>query len=185
VRIAALALAALALAGCADAPREEQAPLEYPLANPGFEEPVREGDCPPGWECSAHLDPRSFRFFVSAGAPGGGKSALCVEPVKSESWALVLQGRFDPRLGGRRLRFSLDAKLTDVTGRGAGAVVRAHDGHGKRLLEKESLATGTHEWRTLSVDFEVPSGAAEVDVGGLLEGRGRLCIDNARVEVLP
>ncbi|HSN21053.1 MAG TPA: hypothetical protein VLS49_10255, partial [Usitatibacter sp.] len=91
--------------------------------------------------------------------------------------------RLDPKLRGRHLRFSVDAKLVEVTGRGAGAVVTAHDGHGNRLLSKERIMTGTHDWQTLVVDFDVPAEAAEVDVGGVLEGRGRLCLDNARVEV--
>jgi hypothetical protein len=171
------------LAACAT-PTAPPAPVTFPLANAGFEEKHPEGDCAPDWGCGAHADATSFRFFAGPGAPPSGAS-LCMEPVKNQPWAIVSQARFDRALRGKRLRFLLDVKLDAVTGHGAGAVVTAHGGHGERLDAKESVLTGTHDWRTLTVDFMVPAGAAEVDVGGILQGRGRLCIDNARVEVLP
>lgn len=173
-----------ALAACASAPSVEHA-ASFPLANAGFEDKIAPGDCAPNWGCSAHADPYSFRFFPGPGAPGGGSASLCVEPVKHEPWALITQSRFDPALRGRHLRLSLDAKLEGVTGHGAGAIITAHDGRGNTLASRRSVLTGTQDWKPLVVDLQVPEGAAEVAVGGILEGRGRLCIDNARVEVLP
>lgn len=183
-RLFSLAAAALLVAACATQPAP-RAPVTFPLQNAGFDEKQPQGDCAPHWGCSAHADATSFRFFAGAGAPHAGGGSLCMEPVKNEPWAIVSQGRFDPALRGRHLRFLLDVKLEAVTGHGAGAVVTSHGGRGERLDSKENVLTGTHDWRTLSVDFVVPPAAAQVEVGGILNGRGRLCIDNARVEVLP
>jgi hypothetical protein len=182
----AVLLAFAALAGCASMPSAEPQAASFPLADADFEQkPVAAGECAPGWGCGAHADAASFRFFTGPGAPGGGQASLCVEPVKREPWARITQARFDPALVGRHLRFSIDAKLEGVTGRGAGALVVAHDGHGGPIGSKRTVLTGTRDWQRLVVDFEVPASAVEVEVGAILEGRGRLCIDNARVEVLP
>ncbi|HXS51539.1 MAG TPA: hypothetical protein VN782_03325 [Usitatibacter sp.] len=178
-------LAFAALAACGSMPSAQRT-ASFPLANADFEQrPAVAGDCAPGWGCSSHADPASFRFFTGPGAPGGGTASLCIEPVKHEPWARVAQSRFDPALRGRHLRFSIDARLEGVTGSGAGALVVAHDGHGGTIASRRSLLTGTRDWGSLFVDFEVPAAAAEVEVGAILEGRGRLCIDNAHVEVLP
>jgi hypothetical protein len=109
---------------------------------------------------------------------------LCIEPVKHEPWAMATQGRFDASLRGRRLRLSLDTKLEGVTGHGAGAVIAAHDGHGRTIAREQRLFTGTHDWRTVVVEMAVPPEAVEADVGAMREGRGRICVDNAHVEVL-
>jgi hypothetical protein len=183
MRAVASAFGALVLAACASTAPAPRDAVAFPLVNAGFEEAAPPGDCPRGWGCVSHADPASFRFFEAPGAPQGGARSLCVEPVKREPWALIIQGRFDQALRGRRLRLSLDVKLDGVTGRGAGAVVTAHDGLGARIGSKERLMTGTHDWQTLVVEFDVPAGTFAVDVGGMLDGRGRLCIDNARVEV--
>ncbi len=177
-------LVAAALAGCASSPAPVAPAVPFVLVNPSFEERPKPGECPRGWGCAAHNDATSFRYFVADGAPGAGSTSLCVEPVKSEPWAFVIQGHIDRRLGGRHLRFSLAAKTTDVAGIGAGAVVEAHDGHGNLVGTAKNVITGTHDWQRLAVDFDVPAQAMEVDVGGLLEGRGRLCIDDARIEEL-
>jgi hypothetical protein len=183
MRTLPFALAAAMLAACASPPPAPRVAVAFPLVNAGFEEAAPPGDCPRGWGCVSHADPSSFRFFEAPGAPQGGARSLCVEPVKREPWALIIQGRFDEALRGRRLRLSLDVKLDGVTGHGAGAVVTAHDGFGARIDSKQRLLTGTHDWQTLVVEFDVPAKTVAVDVGGMLDGRGRLCIDNARVEV--
>lgn len=183
MRRALLALAAIGLAACA--PAQVQPLPAFPLVNPGFEEPPPAGECPRGWGCSAHSDPASFRFFLGPGSPGGGAHSLCAEPVKHEPWTLITQGRFDAGLRGKRLRYVVDIKLDDVTGRGAGAVATSHDGHGRTIRTQEHLLTGTHDWQTVSVEMLVPQEAVEADVGATLDGRGRICFDNARVEVLP
>jgi hypothetical protein len=151
--------------------------------NAGFEEAPPAGECAPGWTCVARKDPRSFHVSSGAPAPSGGERSLCVEPAKKEAWIYVTHGRFDAQWPGRRLRFSLEARLDGVAGRGAGARLVARDGHGKILQVREQLLKGTHDWQALAVEMEIPPGTAEVDVGGLLDGSGRLCIDNARAEI--
>jgi hypothetical protein len=181
MKTVALGFAAIVLAACAaPAPR---GPVAFPLANAGFEQAPPAGECAPGWTCVARKDPRSFRVSAGSPAPSGGERSLCVEPAKKDAWVYVTHGRFDASFPGRRMRFSLEARLDGVAGRGAGARIVARDGRGKILQVRERLITGSHDWQTLAVEMEIPPGAVEVDVGGLLDGSGRLCIDNARAEI--
>ena len=185
---------ALAATGCAtpgEAPVAKAAPAvqapgaaqpRFPaLRNPGFEvEALRGARCAAGWNCTMHNDPNSFRFFVDA---TDGRRSFCVEPVKREPWALVTQGGFEPALRGARLRFTVDLRLADVAGAGAGpwAQVRRT---GAPLQTHQKLLKGSAPWESHSVEFDVPANAETVEVGVMLRGTGRACFDDARLEVL-
>jgi hypothetical protein len=181
----AAALAGLALAACESlVPAGPLAAREVALPNAGFEEGALQAHCAPRWACVMHADPDSFRFFVDESSAAGGRRALCIEPVRNEPWALATQASFDPALHGRRVRFSLAVRTEGVTGHGAGVIAKAHGGHGEMLVSRESLVTGTQGWKRLAVELDVPRGASDVEVGGMLAGKGRLCIDDARLEVV-
>jgi len=175
--------ALLALAGCAAAPAVE-GPREVPLANAGFEQAPVSPDCPPGWFCAARATPYSFRFFLDGSSPAEGVRSLCIEPVGHEPWAYATQSIPDRGLGGHRVRFSMSVRVDGVTGRGGGIVARAHDGHGRTIAYAERLVTGTAGWKSLFLELDVPPGANDVEVGGLLDGRGRVCVDEARLAVV-
>jgi hypothetical protein len=155
------------------------------LKNPGFEAATRKGErCAVGWNCTMHSDPNAFRFSPTDGAAPEGARSYCVERVAPEPWALLTQASFDPALRGRAVRFSLDVRLEDVQGKGAGAWALVQGTSGRRVLHKQSLAKGTRPWERSSVEFTVPKDASLVEVGATLSGSGRMCVDDARLEVI-
>lgn len=189
--MSARALAALLLlAGCASPP-VAQAPATatsawtVPLRNPGFEEPPRAGErCAAHWSCTMHNDVDSFRFTLESQGAASGRQALCVQRVRDEPWALATQALHDPALRGKRLRLSL-ALRTDgaVQGRGAGPWALVH-GERRPLGHFERLVPATRGWERVSVEFTVAPESILVEMGVTLEGGGRVCIDDVRVELL-
>ena len=193
---------ALALAGCVTAPPPDPAPVpvfrvERPVPQvraPGpvalrnadlAEEMGNDARCAPGWSCTMHGRPDAFRFFADR---AGGKSALCVEPVKKEPWAIVAQGVKDPALRGTRVRFSIDTRLVGVSGErngGAGPWAQVQVPRTQTpKLTAEKLASGTADWTTQTVEMDVPADAVTFEVGLMLRGTGRACFREARLEVL-
>ncbi len=187
-------LVAIAASGCA-APGE--APVVTPAAtaratgpatlkapalkNPGFElEASRGARCASEWSCTMHSDPKSFRFFAD---DTDGRRSFCVEPVKSEPWALVTQSSFEPALRGTRLRFSIDLRLAAVAGAGAGPWAQVQRS-GERAQTHQKLIKGSAPWATHVVEFDVPANAESVEFGMMIRGTGRACFDDARLEIV-
>ncbi len=155
-----------------------------PLRNPGYEDAPRAGErCAPHWNCSMHADPDAFRFALESTAPAAGQRSLCIERVKPEPWGLATQAVDIAALRGKRLRFSLAVRAEKLDGRGAGPWIQMHgvpaaQGHVERLV------ASTDGWQRLAVEFTVVPAATLVEVGAVLEGGGRACVDEARLEVL-
>ena len=175
------------LAGCAAAGPAEQprAPSKsVPLRNAGFEDPPRvNAGCAEHWSCTMHADPGAFRFFVEAGGAAAGKQSLCVERVTPEPWALVTQGVQDPKLRGARLRFSLAVRVDRADGEGAGPWALVHGPQGN-LAHAQRLVKSTQGWQRLAIEFPVAPSAQLFEVGLTLEGGGRVCLDDARLEII-
>ena len=182
---AALALLA-ALAGCAT---REEAPavagVAVALANPGFEAaPDPNRACAAGWWCTMHADPSSFRFFHDERAPAAGRRSFCIEPAEgSEPWALATQEIDGAPLRGARVRLSISVRPEGIAGPGAGPwiMIKARGG---APLNARKLVSGTSGWQRVAAEIEVPAQAQGVEVGAAFEGRGRVCFDDARLEVL-
>ena len=191
LRLPALAGIALTIGACASQPVPVPAAPAVaapsvlrviPLKNAGFEEPATARACPTGWDCTMHANPQAFRFFLDGSAPASGKASLCIEPSSPEPWGLASQGVFDiAALRGARVRFSAAIRLEGVTGDGAGPYVMAR---GVALAHDKRLLTGTHGWQRIAVEIEVPAGAPFIELGVALEGRGRVCLDDALLEVV-
>jgi hypothetical protein len=165
-------------AGSADASRV------VALPNADLEMPMPAGSrCPPRWGCAAHAGPDSHRFFLDERTPAQGARSLCIERVRPEPWAIATVSIGDPALRGRRLRFSLQVRLDGVAG-GAGPWVVLNGAQGNLLLHEQRLAGGTAGWRRMAVEFEVPRETQTLQLGATLEGAGRVCVDDARLEIL-
>lgn len=192
----ALALAALASACMAAAPKHEprgeasrSGPLEVrrevPLRNAGFENAARSGErCPEHWGCTMHADPDSFRFSLERAAPAEGRQSLCIERVTHEPWSLATQALDAAALRGAKLRFSLAVRVDRAAGPGGGPFLIVHGPTGN-LAHEERLFARTDGWQRVAVDFTVASQAQMVEVGATLQGDGRVCVDDARLEFIP
>lgn len=186
--------AAILAASCASQPQEVLLAPSKPgpkvlraiaLPNAGFEEPMRPGArCAPGWECLMHNDPNSFRFFQEQGGSAGAQS-FCIEGAGKEPWGTLDQAMHDiAAVRGAHVRFSASVKLDSVIGQGAGPVIIAQGGSGQTLLAARNLAAGNRGWERVEVELDVPQGTFMLEVGVLLLGRGKVCVDDARLEVL-
>jgi hypothetical protein len=160
-------------------------PRVVPLKNAGFENAPRSGErCPEHWGCSMHADPDSFRFSLERSAPAEGKQSLCIERVTNEPWSLATQALDAVALRGAKLRFSLAVRVDRAEGPGAGPFLIVHGPTGN-LAHEERLVTRTDGWQRIAVDFTVAPAAQMVEVGATLQGDGRACVDDARLEFIP
>lgn len=156
-----------------------------PLKNAGFENAPRSGErCPEHWGCTMHADPDSFRFSLERTTPVEGKQSLCIERVTSEPWSLVTQEVHAATLRGAKLRFSLAVRIDRAAGPGGGLFLIVHGPTGN-LAHEERLLTRTEGWQRIAVDFSVPSAAQTIEIGATLQGDGRVCVDEARLEFSP
>jgi hypothetical protein len=180
---------AFALALAASGGAIAQAPaaaIAVPLPNADFEMPIPAGDrCAPGWGCTMHSNPDSFRFYLDEKAPAQGKRSLCIERVLDEPWALATHGTFDAKLHGKRLRLTLWLRTEGVTGQGAGPWMMVHGPSGERISHDEKLVQGTRAWERVTLELDVSPKAAAVEVGATLHGPGKACIDDAVLEIVP
>lgn len=197
MRRAAAVLAALALHGCASPPAPTAAapavavpaaalsgPRELALRNPGFELDPAEGGQVPGWGCTAHSDPDSFRCVVDSTVAAEGQRSLRIERLRSEPWGLSTQTLPARALAGQRVRYSLSVRTQDAVGAGAGAYLLFQGGAGVTLVHQQKLERGTTGWTRQVIELEVPPGTEAVVAGAILEGSGKVWIDAARLEVV-
>jgi hypothetical protein len=185
VRCAIAAALATVLAGCAAPSPPASAANTIALKNPGFEsDPDPSRPCALGWDCTMHANPQSFRFFHEERAPARGKRSFCMEPLTGEPWALVTQGIHEPPFRGAMVRLSLAVRVEGASGNGAGPWILIQV-NGGRDIHRQTLVNGSHGWQRVSVEIAVPANARIIEVGATLEGGGRACFDDFRLEVVP
>lgn len=157
--------------------------VSVPLRNPGFEdppEPVR--NCPTGWFCTMHADPKSFSFDV-ASHPNG-TQYLRVTRQTAEPWAFGRQVVPLVLTPGDRLRLSMRVN-TGLTEGEAGPKIVLHDLHGRDPKAVAKLSRQKAGWQRLVAEVEVGADARRVEVGFLIEGGGTTLFDDVRLELLP
>lgn len=160
-------------------------PRVVPLKNAGFENAPRSGErCPEHWGCTMHSNPDSYRFSLERAAPAEGKQSLCIERVASEPWSLATQAIDVTALRGAKLRFSLAVRVERAAGAGGGPFLLLH-GPAGNLAHEERLLKKTDGWQRIALDFTVTPSAQMVEVGATLQGDGRVCVDDARLELSP
>jgi hypothetical protein len=185
----AVVAAAMAIAACAASPpptapvtKASPPPAAAPvMRNPGFEEPTpADRPCPVGWECSAHAAVESFRFSVSREGASGAAS-MCIERVGGEPWALATQGFHTTAMRGRTLRLSMAVHAHGLTGGGgAGPWIQSQGGR----AHAQKLVQATKGWERVVVELAIPAESNLIVVGATLDGSGRACFDDVRLEVL-
>ena len=203
VKAAACAVAAWLAASCAnvETPRAAaQPPGPIALPNANFEKAYKV-TCPPDWSCVSHADPFSFRYYVDETRPGEGKRSICIEPKGREPWGKAVQAMREGPWRGRHVRFSMLVRVENVAhtqeGMGAGVVALAHTSTPSApvktkqgmtqvgsVVKSEKLIHGTSDWQRLAVDLEVPENTNVLEVGVALVGSGRVCADDAVLELL-
>jgi hypothetical protein len=152
------------------------------VANAGFEAGMKaQNRCALSWDCTMHNDPESFRFSLLESGAAAGSRSLCVERAANEPWMLLTQATQDASLRGKRVRLSMQVRVEGVTGGGAGPWLLAQ---ARPVANASRLAKGTSGWQPLSVELALPADAQVVEFGAILEGPGKACFDEVRLEVL-
>ena len=174
------------LAGCAAPPAPPAAAAAGPAApavptirNAGFEEPTpADSYCPARWACSAHVDVGSFTFTRAQGGASG-TAGLCIERVGKEPWALVTQSFHTTAMRGKTLRLSMAVRAQGLEG-GAGPWIQSQGGraHAAKLVQ------ATNGWARVAVDLAIPAESNLLVIGATLEGPGKACFDDVRLEAL-
>jgi hypothetical protein len=181
----ACSCAALLLAACATA--SAPAPRVVALANGDFEADFpRNYNCPVEWGCTMHADPHSFRYYLDEATPKNGKRSLCIEPLKKEPWARASQFLLDKSWQGAIIRFSVDIRVENMgkaDGMGGGAFITVQGGSGQVLATKSNLVKGPTGWQRVEVELPAPAGGFVLEFGVGLVGPGRVCADDARLEI--
>lgn len=197
MRLAALTVASM-LAACAvpaeapsavapapTAPAARAAVAAQPaleVRNGGFEADMApDRRCAPAWDCTMHNNPEAFRFSLQEGSAAVGRRAFCVERVADEPWALVTQAFQSPALRGQRLRLSMAVRVEGASGDGAGPWMLAQ---GRPPASARKLVRGTRDWQRVAVELSVPGDATVVEVGATVEGPGKACFDDVRLEAV-
>jgi hypothetical protein len=137
--------------------------------------------CALSWDCSMHSNPEAFRFFPLESGAATGSRSLCVERILDEPWMLLTQATHDPSFRGRRVRLSMQVRVEGASGGGAGPWVLAR---ARPVANASRLAQGTTGWQRLVVELAVPADSQVVEFGATLEGPGRACFDDVKLEVL-
>ncbi|HLX22121.1 MAG TPA: hypothetical protein VKR38_02145 [Usitatibacter sp.] len=156
------------------------------LQNPGFEEPTRPGEiCAVNWNCTMHNDPFSFRFFHDEGGGTSGARGYCIESVGREPWGRMSQvfgmEKAAP-LRGAHVKLSVAMKLDAVTSGTAGPLLIAQGGSGQLLGNAVNLQPARNGWQRLETEMDVPAGTFLLEMGILLQGKGKVCFDDVRLE---
>ena len=182
---AALAAAALILAGCA-ATSDSTVLRRVEVPNAGFEQgaPGNQG-CPRPWYCTVHAGATdAFRLSFEERDPPEGKRAFCIERLTDEPWMYVSASLPAPPLARATVRFSIAVRAERLTGPGVSPFIVVHGFQEHPLERQHRMSMRMDGWQRLQVEARVPSNARLVEFGVQLEGGGRVCMDDARLEVL-
>ena len=184
MKVAPLAAATL-LAGCAAAtvPPPPAALPAIALRNAGFEDAPRD-ICPREWHCVMHAGASSHRYTTPESQGASGRRGLCIERVLPEPWGVATQVVQVPAVLGAAVRLSVAVRTDGVDGDGAGPWMVVQNGSGVIIAHAKQLVKRTSGWQRVSVDLEVPREALFLEVGGSLEGGGRACFDDFRLELV-
>jgi hypothetical protein len=144
--------------------------------------------------------PKDFVVAADQRVLTSGKSSASIEAVGLTSgWGTLYQFANAQDLRGKRVEFSADIRTAAAALR-ASIFVRADDARGNAValdnmwfnysgdvkgpaMLNRSLS-GDNEWTTERVVLDIPLEATAVSYGAILEGAGKVWIDNAHLEIV-
>jgi hypothetical protein len=176
IRWLLVASACACLVACGAA-REEPAFDDGLLENGGFE---ADPQSPRPWGMYVHADGEAYRLELGAGhARSGSRGALIVR-VRDEPWGGLFQSVAVDGLHGRTLNLSAWVRGDDLS-ENAQLLARVTRAGGAFAVSETQLAAAdidASEWRPLQVDIQVPDDAVALEVAIVLNGGGRLQVDD-------
>lgn len=155
------------------------------VSNAGFERPVNLArDAAEGWSCEMHSDAASFRCSVDASVSFNSLQSLLIEQLKPEPWGYATQVVDAAGYIGMRMVLSADVRTEGATGNGGG-IFYTLEGAAGNSIHGQRLLSGTGDWQNISLEFMVPEKTSGIRIAALLEGPGKLWIDNVSLRAFP
>lgn len=144
-------------------------------------------------------NPAPKGWFMAGAAPEDYESGLDTKVRRSGSSSAFIRAKDDPsefstlmqmissaNYTGKRVKFSAWVKSADVE-EWSGLWMRV-DG-GKEMLSFDNMQDrpikGTTDWKLYEVVLDVPATSSGIFYGILIEGRGQVWIDDAKLEIVP
>lgn len=137
------------------------------------------------WGTAVHADPMSFEIDLDDSRAQRGARSVRVHSKGSEPWGGITQLVDARNLAGARLRLR-----AWVHGEGvAEALELMVVFRSMRVLDpiqyRSEHLSGNFDWQPVEVEFEVPAGVQQVEIGFIHNGPGTTWIDNASLVRLP
>ena len=143
---------------------------------------------PPGWVKRSSAAAADYSAGIdSVIAHGGARSAyIQFQGVEPQGWATIMQTFRADAYRGKRVRLSAFVRTEDVE---AGALLWMRvEGPGDSVLAFDNMGDrpirSAPDWRLHDVVLEVPTRASAVAIGLLLEGGGRVWIDDVTMSAV-
>lgn len=157
---------------------------ELTLANAGFEDPAS-GTEVPGWEASQHVGEDAYEILLDRDKPAKGKHSLRIKRLGEQIYGAVEQTVPLPAdLAGKSMEVAALLKTKDVGAEGWLLVATFKTAaHGIIRQVRAAPATGSSDWKRVSLEAKVPQNARSVSLSLMLMDKGTGWADDVRVTV--
>lgn len=141
---------------------------------------------PEGWYLAGN-DPKAYETATDATVSHGGKKSACLASVsESKGFGTLMQDIDAEPYRGKRLRLSAWLKVSEVKD-WAGLWMRVDGSAQKSLafdnMQKRALK-GTMDWARYDIVLDVPDEAVGVYYGVLVQGAGKLWLDDVQLGIV-
>lgn len=153
------------------------------LQNPGFE--VRDDAKKlPGWSGVVHADDR-YLVELDDAQMFSGKRSLLIENRGKPSWGGAIQTIRAERLADQEIELSARVKSQEVTAPGFHMSIKIMQmGRELRTVKTDGLMIGDADWKIMSLRTRLPIETTHLEVDLILEGDGRVWVDDVRIDTL-
>ena len=160
----------------------DDGPADSLLRNGGFELGTESAD---PWVLYVHADPEAYELEIAADHARSGRLGASIVRVRDEPWAGLFQHLPPDGLQDAPLRLSAWVRVADIDENVAlMARMRKHSG-GFEVAEERLEATAAGPgWQRLVLEFRMPADPSELEVAIVLNGGGRIAVDDVRLSLL-
>lgn len=186
-----LGATAVLLAACASTPATVIEPLPpgavaVALNNPSFNADAQGRF--PGWTLHEHNRGESYTFVADAANAHSAPTSARVQRHGVEFFGLMQQLiKIRPEWYGKTARLSGYLRTEGAVGTGGALVIQARNSGSSPLAHDhmdDRRVTGTQGWKRYAVEVKIPTGAAEIQVGAMLQDDGTLWVDDLTLILL-
>ena len=145
-------------------------------------------DLPKGW-FKAGSKPKCYDMGIDIGAGKDGKNAASVKSLKKhiDGFGTLMQSFKADKYLGKKIKMTAWMKSNEVKS-WAGFWLRVDQDGSSKSLSFDNMndrpIKGTNDWKKCEIVLSVPSSAANIAFGALLDGTGQIWFDEINFEVV-